>query len=90
MEMQAEVWTRLTRLMIALGSMHGAQDAALRCMDLVSPAILREFEDEANRLSPRVWRWVSVCERYFGVAISKIIQPDGQVLRSVIVENSSS
>lgn len=34
--------------------------------------------NDIKQLSPRVWRWVSVCERYFGITLSRIIQPDGQ------------
>ena len=70
-----------------IDDVHGAQKTAERCMSLVTEAILREHaaslsadgSEELKRLSPRVWRWVSVCERYFGVAISKIIQSEGQV-----------
>jgi hypothetical protein len=31
-----------------------------------------------GRMSPRVWRWVSLCERYFGAAVSMLIKPTGQ------------
>jgi hypothetical protein len=30
------------------------------------------------KFGPKIWRWVSLCERYFGVAISRLIQPTGQ------------
>ena len=76
MEMQAECYTRLTRIKIRLDDIHGSQLTAEKCMELVADGIIRE-EDE-KKLSPRVWRWMSVCERYFGVAISMIIQPEGQ------------
>lgn len=76
MEMQAECYTRLTRIKIRLDDIHGSQLTAEKCMDLVADGIIRE--DDEKKLSPRVWRWMSVCERYFGVAISMIIQPEGQ------------
>jgi hypothetical protein len=76
MEMQAESWTRLTRLKISLGDIHGSQSTAERCMSLVAEGLLRESDEK--KLSSRVWRWVSVCERYFGMAIAMIIQPEGQ------------
>ena len=31
-----------------------------------------------QKLSPRVWRWISTCERYFAVAITRVVKPDGQ------------
>jgi hypothetical protein len=30
-----------------------------------------------EKLSPRVWRWVSVCERYFGEAVCRVVQSEG-------------
>ena len=76
MEMQAECYTRLTRIKIRLDDIHGSQLTAEKCMELVADGIIRQ--DDEKKLSPRVWRWMSVCERYFGVAISMIIQPEGQ------------
>jgi hypothetical protein len=77
------------KFVLTLDDIHGAQHTAEKCMGLVTQGIMREFagssspskdgaEAESKSLSPRVWRWVSVCERYFGIAISKIIQPKGQ------------
>jgi hypothetical protein len=69
---------------LRVDDIHGAQQTAEKCMGLVTQGLLREFSggglssDGNAALSPRVWRWVSVCERYFGIAISKIIQPKGQ------------
>ena len=31
-----------------------------------------------EKLSPRVWRWVSVCEKYFGEAVCRVIQNEGE------------
>lgn len=31
-----------------------------------------------QKLSPRVWRWISVCERLLGLAICGVIQDEGQ------------
>ena len=75
MEMQAECWTRLTRTKIILNDIHASQDLAERCMQLVAEDNMKEKDEK--KLSPRVWRWMSVCERYFGLAIQGIIQPDG-------------
>ena len=33
-----------------------------------------------EKLSPRVWRWVSVCEKYFGETVCRVIQNEGEEL----------
>ena len=78
LEMQVEAWTRLTRLRMLFGDTIGSQYTAEKCLALVSVTNLSKA-DEAF-LSPRVWRWVSVCERFFGLAVAAIIQPTGQDL----------
>ena len=75
-EIQAECWTRLTKAGILVNDVHTAQQAAEKCMELVSEDLMSEVDK--NKLSPRVWRWISVCERYFGVAIGNILNSDGQ------------
>ena len=75
MEMQAECWTRLARVKIVLGDIHSAQDLAERCMALVAEDSMKKVDEK--KLSPRVWRWMSLCERYFGMAIQQIIDPVG-------------
>ena len=27
-----------------------------------------------QKLSPRVWRWIATCERYFAVAITRVVK----------------
>lgn len=76
LEMQAECWTRLTRIKIVLDDIHGAQNSAEQCIKLITDGVI--LQSDERQLSPRVWRWISVCERYFGVAIAKIIKPEGQ------------
>jgi hypothetical protein len=78
LEMQAEAWTRLTRLRMMLGDTIGSQYTAEKCLELVSYNTLSDHDRSC--LNARVWRWVSVCERYFGQAIASIIQPIGQDL----------
>ena len=78
LELQAEAWTRLCRAKIRQGDIHGSQQMAEKCMALIAEGIMKEAEQQ--KLSPRVWRWVSVCERYFGMAITRLIQPEGQDL----------
>ena len=75
-EMQAEAWTRLTRMYINIDNIHGAQESAEVCLQLVSEDVMKTSDQK--RLSTRVWRWISICERYFGIAIAKIISPEGQ------------
>jgi len=75
-EMQVEGWTRLTRLRMLFGDTVGAQYAAERCLNFFALDMLDD-SDRAS-LNPRVWRWASVCERYFGLAVADIIQPTGQ------------
>lgn len=75
MEMRAECWCRLTRCKIASGDIYGSQDMAEQCMKLVSEDVLQKTDE--RKLSPRVWRWLAICERYFGMAIQNIISPDG-------------
>jgi hypothetical protein len=75
MEMRAECWCRLTRGKIASGDIYGSQDTAEQCMQLVSEEVMQKADEK--RLSPRVWRWLAICERYFGMAIQGIISPDG-------------
>jgi hypothetical protein len=75
MEMRAECWCRLTRGRIAAGDVYGSQDMAEQCMNLVSEDVLQKSDE--RQLSPRVWRWLAICERYFGLAIQNIINPDG-------------
>jgi len=77
-EMQVEAWTRLTRLRMLFGDTIGSQYTAEKCLALVSVTNMSKA-DEAF-LSPRVWRWISVCERFFGLAVAAIIQPTGQDL----------
>jgi hypothetical protein len=76
LEMQAECWTRLTRLRILFGDIIGSQYTAEKCLALVAKEALSEVD--ATIVSNRVWRWISVCERLFGIAITNIIQPTGQ------------
>jgi len=78
LEMQTEAWTRLTRLRMMLGDTIGSQYTAEKCLELVSYSTLSDHDRSC--LNARVWRWVSVCERYFGQAIASIIQPTGQDL----------
>ena len=73
--MRAECWCRLTRCKIASGDIYGSQDMAEQCMKLVSEDVLQKTDE--RKLSPRVWRWLAICERYFGMAIQNIISPDG-------------
>lgn len=53
-----------------------AQETAEKCLELVAQGMV--LESDQKKLTSRVWRWMSVCERYFGIAIVKIIQPEGQ------------
>eukprot|EP01041_Mallomonas_annulata_P001674 gene1674-3234_t len=76
-ELQAECWTRLTRIRIHLNDIHGAQQSAEKCMQLVTNDLIISSNDKL-KLSTRVWRWISVCERYFGIAISHLLKSDGQ------------
>jgi len=78
LEMQTEAWTRLTRLRLILGDTIGSQYTDEKCLELVSYSTLSDHDRSC--LNARVWRWVSVCERYFGQAIASIIQPTGQDL----------
>ena len=75
-EMQAEAWTRLTRMYINIDNIHGAQESAEICLQLVAEDVMKSSDQK--RLSTRVWRWISICERYFGIAIARIISPEGQ------------
>jgi len=78
LEMQAEAWTRITRAKIRAGDVQGSQATAERCMALIAEGMM--LDSDKRKLSPRVWRWVSVCERYFSSAILQLIQPEGQDL----------
>ena len=73
--MRAECWCRLTRSKIAAGDIYGSQDMAEQCMSLVSQDSLQKSDE--RQMSPRVWRWLAICEKYFGLAIQSIISPDG-------------
>lgn len=77
-EMQVEAWTRLTRLRMLFGDTIGSQYTAEKCLALVSVTNMSKADE--SFLSPRVWRWISVCERFFGLAVAAIIQPTGQDL----------
>ena len=77
LELQVEAWTRLTRLRMLFSDTIGAQFTAEKCLALVSKSAVPTPSEEEN-ISPRVWRWISVCERLFGNAIAAIIQPEGQ------------
>lgn len=89
-EMIVEAYTRLTRANIKLGNIHSANDTAEKCLRVVSDGIAA-FAVEKPRPSPddqspssavhkRVWRWASLCERFFGKAIAQLIKSDGQDL----------
>lgn len=75
-EMQAECWTRITRGKFLIHDVIGSQTSAEQCLQLVNEDVLKKSDEKA--LSTRVWRWMSVCEKYFGVSISKLIEAEGQ------------
>lgn len=75
-EMQAECWTRLTRLQTVLQDTVGSQYTAEKCLALISNNNISP--DDLAILSPRFWRWLSVCERLYGIAIMNILQSEGQ------------
>lgn len=37
-----------------------------------------DYDAAYERVPPRVWRWMSLCERYFGAAVAMLIKPTGQ------------
>jgi len=59
-----------------LDDIHGSQQSAERCLQVVADNNMSG--KDIRQLSPRVWRWVSACERYFGITLSMIIKEDGQ------------
>lgn len=81
MELQACALTRLTRLYVSLGDIYGAYAAAEQCTKLIEGSLTSDPDAVGSGrevIVPRVWRWMSLCERYFGAAVSLLIQPDGQ------------
>jgi len=77
-EMQTECWCRVTRLRLLFDDTAGAQFAAEKCLSLVAKEAMSR-EDE-HLLPARVLRWMSVCERLFGMTVASMIKPDGQEL----------
>ena len=53
---------------------NGATEAAATAVPSIPPM----KEADKRKLSNRVWRWISVCERYYGIAITMVIEEDGQ------------
>ena len=47
-------------------------------LDIITPQSGPQSMSASQKLSPRVWRWVSVCEKLFGIAICGVIQDQGQ------------
>ena len=75
-EMQTESWCRIIRMRLLFDDTVGAQFAAEKCLSLVSKEAMSR-EDE-SMLNSRVLRWMSVCERLFGMTVSSMIKPEGQ------------
>jgi len=75
-ELQCECWTRLTRIKLRMNDVYGSQAAAESCLQIVADNNM--LGSDIRQLSPRVWRWVSACERYFGITLSNLIKEEGQ------------
>lgn len=81
MELRACALTRLTRLYVTIGDVYGAYASAEECTKLIENSLTSNPETEGHNrdvIPPRVWRWMSLCERYFGAAVSLLIKPEGQ------------
>eukprot|EP01038_Epipyxis_sp_PR26KG_P014672 gene14672-19710_t len=77
-EMQVECWTRCTRLKIILNDILGAQNAIEKCLQVVqNSSIISTTNGKKNNdkkiLNPKIYRWLSIVERLFGIAITNII-----------------
>ena len=75
-EMRVECWARITKLRLNADDTYGSQAAAEQCLQIVADNNMAG--DDMRQLSPRVWRWISACERCFGITISNIIREEGQ------------
>lgn len=81
LELRACALTRLTRLYVSIGDVYGAYAAAEQCTKLIESSLASDPETQGagrEEIVPRVWRWMSLCERYFGSAVSLLIRPQGQ------------
>jgi hypothetical protein len=80
MEMHTELYTRATRLRIFVGNIQEAQDNAIRCSISLDNFIeswscgLSKL-DGRESVHPGIARWISACERHFGVSISELLTP---------------
>merc|ERR1719162_1186156 len=72
MELFAEVWTRLARCALELGSQTQAQGCALQAVKAMP-----ENSNDRAALPASVWRWYSVAENLCGQSISAMVSADG-------------
>ena len=87
-ELLVSCWARLTRANLKVGNIYATNEAAVECMQIVSRGISNpqpgatgaqhDATEISGRVNKRVWRWASLCERFMGLSISRIIRDEGQ------------